>query len=173
MWAKGHKKSFFGTHQLSDKRIYNIYYAIKERCYNHKTKCYERYGGRGIRMCEEWLNDFQAFYDWSVANGYKEEILPNGINKWTIDRIDTNGNYEPSNCRWITVKEQSRNTRKNKIVEFNGESYTIAEWSEKLGIPYSRIYNRLDNGWSVEKALSTPVNAKHINKKYLKELQNG
>lgn len=72
MWAKGHKKSFFGTHQLSDKRIYNIYYAIKERCYNHKTKCYERYGGRGIRMCEEWLNDFQAFYDWSVANGYKE-----------------------------------------------------------------------------------------------------
>ena len=102
----------------------------------------------------------------------KEEILPNGINKWTIDRIDTNGNYEPSNCRWITIKEQSRNTRKNRVIEFNGEKHTIAEWTEILNLPYSRIYNRLADGWSVERAFTTPVNEKHINKKY-REKYNG
>ena len=170
MWAKGHRKSFFGTHQLSDKRIYYIYYAIKDRCYNPKTKCYKRYGGRGITMCDEWKNDFKTFYVWAVANGYKEEILPNGRNKWTIDRIDTNGNYEPSNCRWITIKEQSRNTRKNKLIEFNGEKHTLSEWTEILNLPYSRIYKRLSDGWSVERAFTTPVIEKHINKKY-KELQ--
>ena len=171
MALKGHKQTFFGTHKLSDSRIYKIYYAMKQRCFNPKTKNYSGYGGRGITVCQEWVDNFLCFYDWSIKNGY-EEKLENGRNKLTLDRIDNNGNYEPSNCRWVVQKVNERNKRTNRIIEFNGEKRTIVEWSEMLNIPVSRLYNRLFDGWSVERAFTTPVNSKHINKKYLKELQN-
>jgi hypothetical protein len=119
---------------------------MKDRCYRHKNNQYKDYGGRGISVCDEWLNNFQAFYDWAMSHGYKEEL--------TIDRIDNNGNYEPSNCRWATRKEQNNNTRRNRRVEFNNESHTVKEWCDMLGITQSVFYHRLARGWTVEEALT-------------------
>lgn len=101
------------THGLSTNggRIYQLWKSIKYRCYNKNSRDYQRYGGRGIKMCDEWLNNPKAFCDWALANGYKEEKTDKGLNILTIDRIDVNGDYEPSNCRFITNAEQAKNKR--------------------------------------------------------------
>ena len=92
-------------HGLKKTRLYRIWSCMKARCFIEKSTNYHNYGGRGITVCDEWRHDFQAFYDWAVANGYSDEL--------SIDRIDVNGNYEPSNCRWATAKEQNQNTRRS------------------------------------------------------------
>lgn len=91
-------------------KLYRVYWGMKQRCYNPKTKHYNRYGGRGITICEEWLNSYDVFYDWAMTNGYQDSL--------SIDRIDNNGNYEPTNCRWATQAEQAINKTQRKSAEF-------------------------------------------------------
>lgn len=120
---------------------------MKERCLSQNCKEYERYGGRGICICNEW-NDFEAFYTWAVSNGYTDKL--------TLDRVDVNGNYEPSNCRWATQVVQQNNRRNNKKYSFNGLSYTLPEWSRITGINKITLWYRINKyGWSIERALTT------------------
>lgn len=138
------------THGMTNSRLYNIYNGVKERCYNKNCPSYKNYGGRGIIMCDEWLdkdNGFVNFRNWSIQNGY--------IDKLTIDRINNNGNYEPNNCRWVTRKEQQNNRRCNTLLTYKGETKSIAQWSEQLGVNHMTLRGRLARGWSVEKTLTT------------------
>ena len=120
---------------------------MKARCYNPNRKRYVDYGGRGITVCDEWKNDVKAFYDWAMANGYSDDL--------TIDRIDTNGNYCPENCRWVGQDVQGNNKTDNILVERNGETHTIGEWANITGIRYATLYNRIVKlHWTAEKALN-------------------
>ena len=125
-------------HGLKDSRVYRIWSCMKTRCYNKKDEHFKDYGERGIVVCDEWKDDFQAFYDWSMSHGYADNL--------TIDRIDVNGNYEPSNCRWVTQKEQSNNKRTTPFVTFNGVTKTLFEWSEITGIKYQTLFYRYKVG---------------------------
>ena len=141
-------KNYFYKHGLYGTRLYKIFFNMKTRCFNSNFTEYNNYGGRGITICKEWSNNFMSFYNWAMENGYKENL--------TLDRIDTNGNYEPNNCRWITRKKQCNNKRNNVIIEYNNEKHTIQEWCEKLNVKYSTLYTRLRRGWSIEKIFTMP-----------------
>ncbi|AVX47356.1 hypothetical protein C5023_000226 [Staphylococcus phage vB_SauM_0414_108] len=140
------------THGQTDTRLYNIYRSMKARCYRKTQKDYHSYGGRGIKVCDEWLNDFMNFYSWSYDNGYNDNL--------TIDRIDNNGNYEPNNCRWITEAEQHNNTSRNINITYNGETKTLKQWSKIKGINYDTLKKRYKMGWSIEDMLTKPVKRK-------------
>ena len=111
---------------------------MRERCYDKNSKPFKNYGGRGISICDEWKNDFAAFRDWALANGYREDL--------SIDRIDVNGNYCPENCRWITLEDQQRNKRTVKPITWNGETHFLPEWAEITGIKYGTLWKRLHEG---------------------------
>lgn len=130
-------------HGKSNTRIYKIYCGIKKRCYCKTAKNYYLYGARNIKMCEKWLESFENFYNWAVNNGYQDNL--------TIDRIDTNGNYCPENCRWVDMKTQANNTRRNHYIEYNGIKHSIAEWSRILEINYGTLKSRIKYGWSLER----------------------
>lgn len=104
------------THNKRHTKIYNIWSNMKQRCYNKNNKMYKYYGGRGIGVCEEWKNNFFAFYSWAVENGYENHLEKYGEKNTTIDRINNNGNYEPNNCRWATQLQQANNRRKRRTV---------------------------------------------------------
>lgn len=143
------------THGESGTRLYAVWNNMRERCRNPKNREYHRYGGRGIDVCDVWLNDFQAFYDWAMENGY-DETAPRG--QCTIDRIDNDGNYCPENCRWTTAKVQANNTRRTRFIELDGEKHSVTEWARRLGINQSTLNMRINKyGWSEEKALRTEV----------------
>lgn len=155
-------KELTTKHDLSNSRLYKVYKSIKSRCYYKNQPAYTNYGGRGIKMCDEWKNDFMAFHDWAYSNGYDENAE---LMKCTIDRIDNDGNYEPSNCRWVSMKEQSLNKRTNHRVEYNGKSYTIKEISQIKNCSYGAIMWRLNNGWSVKDTFEVPIDNIHFNPK--------
>lgn len=144
--AKGNPK-----HGLTNAKLYPVWVMMKDRCMNSNNKEYKNYGGRGVTVCNEWKNNFQAFYDWAMTNGYVEGL--------SIDRIDNNGNYEPSNCRWATRREQQLNTTRNKRITYNGKTQTLTEWSEELNVRFNKLWERLYKlNWSVERAFTTGGN---------------
>lgn len=146
---------------LYKSRIYRIHHSMMSRCYVQNIESYKYYGKRGIKVCDEW-HDFMNFYNWSINNGYSDDL--------TIDRINVNGNYEPSNCRWVTRKEQANNTSSNVYIYYNGETKTLSQWAEKVGIDRRTLYKRFSMGWNIEKALTTPVN-KNFSRKKIKDIE--
>ena len=130
--------------------VYKAWQHMKDRCYNPKDKKYKDYGGRGIQVCGEWLASSSVFINWCMANGWKPGL--------TLDRINVNGNYDPLNCRWTTMKEQSNNKRNNHVVTVFGETMTLKQASEKHGaVSYRCTHDRINKlGWSVLDALLTP-----------------
>lgn len=137
------------THGMTKTRLYSAFYNMRSRCYYKKNLMYKNYGGRGIRVCEEW-ESFESFKKWAFANGYEEGL--------TLERIDVNKNYCPENCKWIPVKDQYLNrTDSHKITAF-GKTQTLKEWADEIGIKYDTLERRINAyGWPVEKALKTPV----------------
>lgn len=125
------------THHLRNTRIYDIWISMRKRCENPNDRSYRWYGGRGISVCPEWLgeNGFINFYNWAMANGYKENL--------TIDRKNVNGNYCPENCRWATMKEQANNTRRNIIIIYDGKEKTLEELCEQYNLKYGIMYYRI------------------------------
>ncbi len=149
------KESKNFSHKMTGSRIYSIWQAMKSRCYYDKNKRFKYYGGRGITVCDEWKNSFISFYEWSIKNGY-DETAERG--QCTIDRIDVNGNYEPNNCRWATIKQQANNTRRNHFIEYNGKTQTVSQWANELGVEPDSIFNRLQKGFTEEEALTLKFN---------------
>ena len=133
------------THGGRHTKLYSHWSIMKARCYNPKHNRYELYGGRGITVCAEWVNSFEVFRDWALANGYRDGL--------TIDRKDNDGPYSPDNCRWATAKQQGNNRRCNRMITCNGETHTLAEWAELTGIKRQTIQTRLTRGWTVSRAL--------------------
>lgn len=140
------------THGEEGSRLNRIWKRMKSRCKNPNTKDFRNYGARGITVCKEWADSFEAFMDWAMANGYQDHL--------TIERKDTDGNYCPENCCWITKAEQSRNRRGLHHITANGETHTIAEWERITGIQNQTIQKRIRDGWSEEAAVLTPVSCR-------------
>lgn len=141
------------THGLTNSRLYHVWCGMKRRCNNPKEKHYSLYGGRGIKVCEEWMS-FENFYQWSMTHGYQDDV-DRGV--CTLDRIDVNGDYEPDNCRWATQQEQMNNVRYNRRITYNGETHTIAEWAREYDMPYQKLRQRISRyGYDIERALTTP-----------------
>ena len=139
-------------HGLKNTRLFSIWNNIKTRCYNSNSPAYKHYGGRGITICDEWRDDFKAFYDWAVSHGYQDNL--------TIDRINNDGNYEPNNCRWVTIKIQSINRRNNHLYTIYGETKALSLWCEQFNINYKTVRDRLKRGWDIEIALTYPVDSR-------------
>ena len=148
-------KSQKAEHTLvkDNKRLYGVWAAMKRRCYNSNNSKYPAYGGRGIKVCDEWQR-FEPFYKWSIANGYDENA---DFGKCTLDRINVNGDYCPSNCRWVTAKEQGNNTRVNRIITIDGVSRTYTQWEDAMGFPHKTISQRVRRGWTDTDAVLTTL----------------
>jgi hypothetical protein len=123
---------------------------MKGRCFNKNQSDYQHYGGRGITMCEEWRNNARSFISWALSKGYQKGL--------EIDRINNDGNYEPSNCRIVTHTVNVRNTRSNVLIEYRGETKTLSHWCEQLNLKYASVYSRLYQlGYDVTKSFEHPI----------------
>ena len=142
-------KAARGPYYPHTRRLKELHRNMLDRCYNPKNRRYDSYGGRGIRVCEEWRTSRVAFYEWVMLNGWGDGA--------TLDRIEVNGNYEPSNCRSVGTIVQANNTTRNRYLELDGKRQSIAEWSRERGISSSAILHRLDRGWAVGRALTQPL----------------
>ena len=135
-------------HGDKGKRLYKIWKSMRERCTTPSQNRYKNYGGRGITICEEW-DDYLVFKEWALSHGYRDDL--------TIDRIDYNGNYEPSNCRWADVITQANNRSSNHYITINGDKKSVSDWSRISGIHASTIIARLRRGWSPEDSVFKPL----------------
>lgn len=144
------------THGMTGTRLYVIWVCMNGRCSNPKNLAYDDYGGRGITVCDEWRESFDAFRDWAIAHGYSDTL--------TIDRFpNPNGNYEPGNCRWANMTQQARNRRNTRYVNYQGARCALAELAEQFGIRVSTLAHRLGKGWDLDVALTTPVKPSSAN----------
>lgn len=142
---------------MSSERLQNIYVNLKQRCYNPKSTFYKNYGGRGITVCNEWLNSemydgrstkgWIAFKNWALSNGYADNL--------TIDRIDNSKGYCPENCHWVTMRTQQNNRRSNRLITYKGKTQSLANWCRELNLNYGTIKCRIRRNWTVEKAFET------------------
>lgn len=173
MWDRGIVKScgckhnellsiaFKKDNPVSKERLYNVYTGMKQRCYNPKCDSYRNYGGRGIIICDEWLESYENFRDWALKTGYDKNAKRGDC---TIDRIDVNGNYEPSNCRWVDMVTQANNKRpsserkkRGRKYNYKGKEYTMSELSEKFNTSEMALRYRMNvKGMTLEQALETP-----------------
>ena len=144
-----HQTPYNATHKMSKESIYHVWETMRLRCNSPKNHKYYMYGARGIKVCDEWNNDFLKFKEWALNNGYSKGL--------SLDRIDNNGNYSPDNCRWATRKQQQRNRRNNVIITYNGKTQTLIEWSEELNMSYKALRERYRSGWDINKIFNTPV----------------
>lgn len=145
---KDHER--FLTHGFAENpdKLYQKWISMKDRCSNPNAVSYKNYGARGIKVCVEW-NDYTNFREWALANGYEDGL--------TIDRIDVDGDYEPDNCRFATMKEQNNNRRTTNLHTYKGKTQSEMQWAEEYGLSYGTLKTRLENGWDFEKALTNPV----------------
>lgn len=132
-------------HSPKHTRLYNIWQHMRDRCYNNSNARYINCGGRGITICDEWLNDNTTFFNWAMDNGYRDNL--------TIDRIDNTKGYSPDNCRWVDRKIQNNNTRRNVLLTYNNKTQTITEWSKYLNISRQTIYTRYRKGYTDKECL--------------------
>ena len=132
----------------SNSRLYGIWTNLKRRCLNPNLKEYKYYGGKGVKVCDEWY-EWELFKNWALSNGYKEDL--------TIDRIDVNGNYEPSNCRWVTMDVQANNKSNNKYIAYQGRTQSLADWCKELDLDYDRTKQRINAcNMTTEQAFELP-----------------
>ena len=144
---KGNNSS---THKLSKTKIYMRWKGIKYRCHTETSPKYPIYGGRGIKMCDEWRNDFKSCYDWAMANGYRDDLQ--------IDRIDVNGNYCPENCRWVDIYVQANNKRNIRRYNIDNQNLTLTEIAKKYNISFNCLRNRVRKlKWNINQAIYTPI----------------
>ena len=137
------------THGGRRTRLYNIWNNMKQRCINPHGTMFEYYGGRGIAVCPDWLASFSTFQHWALSAGYTDDL--------TLDRIDSDKDYCPENCRWIPMCEQSKNRRNIHQLTFNGKTMSVTEWGKITGFGYQVIKDRLLHGWTVERTLTEPI----------------
>lgn len=145
-------------------RLYSIWNNIIGRTECKNSPQYKYYGKRGIIICSEWRNSYLAFKEWAMSNGYDDSL--------TIDRIDVNGNYEPNNCRWVDMKQQARNTHRNRYFTINGVTKCLQDWCEYYKINRNTVVKRLRNNWNIERALTQPVKKQNHYSQYTYELKD-
>lgn len=151
-----HHSYVHGDGQMT--RLYRAWIGMRQRCYNKREPNYINYGARGITVCDEWRN-FTAFKKWAMENGYNDSL--------SIDRIDNNKGYEPSNCRWATCREQVRNRRDNIQITAFGETKILVEWleDERCPVEYATLYSRIERGWEAERAITQKPQAHARNRR--------
>lgn len=148
-----YNKEIITRHGQAKTRLHHIWACMLDRCTNPNAQEADRYIDRGIKVCEEWMV-FENFCEWAIANGFKEDAKRGDC---TLDRINNDGDYEPSNCQWVDMKAQGRNRRNNRLLTLDGETHCVVEWAEKMGINPSTICTRLRRGWSVREAICRPT----------------
>lgn len=152
------------TGKISDHKLYKVLNGIKSRCYNPNHKSYPDYGGRGIKVCDEWKKSYKSFIDWGMSHGYKEGL--------TIERINNDDDYSPENCTFIPKSEQVNNRRNNLVYTYNGKTQNLSQWCRELNLDYKRTNNRITaKHWPFERAITEPVNVEKRNRSIREKCQ--
>ncbi len=152
-----------GTHHQTGTRLHKLWIHMRQRCRDPKIKCYENYGGRGIKVCAEW-DSFERFKDWAESNGWDDK---KSRKEQSLDRIDVNGDYCPENCRFVSMKKQENNRRNTPMLTYRGETLPIGEMASKYGLNRVTLYDRIImRGWSVEDAIEKPIDITKRRKNY-------